>query len=121
VDDGDEIKERGEEVETLASQKHRRRSRNPGDRPGWERGKFRSILQRPLHERRHTERTGHHTTLASATCLEVVIRCWVDKKVPADWTKFCMIALEKKGNLSLPSNCRGMSISETSQKCALPH
>ena len=28
--------------------------------------------------------------------LEVMIRCWVDKKVPTDWTKFCMITLEKK-------------------------
>jgi hypothetical protein len=48
--------------------------------------------------------------------LEVMIRCWVDKKVPTDWTKFCMITLEKKGNLSLSSNYRGMSISETFSK-----
>jgi hypothetical protein len=28
--------------------------------------------------------------------LDVMIRCWVDKEVPADWRKFYMITLKKK-------------------------
>jgi hypothetical protein len=48
--------------------------------------------------------------------LAVMVQCWVEKGVPKEWRQFYMITLEKKGDLSPPSNYRGISISETLSK-----
>jgi hypothetical protein len=48
--------------------------------------------------------------------LEVMRKCWRDKRVPENWITFYMIVLEKKGDLSAPKNYRGVLISETLAK-----
>ena len=40
----------------------------------------------------------------SVMMLEIMVQCWNEKEVPANWTKFYMTILEKKGDLTLPSN-----------------
>jgi hypothetical protein len=52
--------------------------------------------------------------------LEVMRKCWKDKRVPENWNSFYMIVLEKKGDLSRPKNYRGVSISETLAKSTRP-
>jgi hypothetical protein len=48
--------------------------------------------------------------------LDIMVTCWSEKEVPEKWTKFYMRTLEKKGDLTLPSNYRGISTSETLSK-----
>jgi hypothetical protein len=53
--------------------------------------------------------------------LKVMIRCWVDKKVPADWTKFYIIALEKKATFPCRLTTAACQFRKLSQKCTLSH
>ena len=48
--------------------------------------------------------------------LKVIVGVWEEEKVPKDWLCFYMTVLPKKGDLSLPSNYRGISIAETMSK-----
>jgi hypothetical protein len=51
--------------------------------------------------------------------LDAMVTRWNEKEVPENWTKFYMTTLEKKGDLTLPSNYRGISTSEALPKvCA---
>ena len=42
--------------------------------------------------------------------LDIMRECWNTETVPQDWLQRCMTALEKKGDLALPDNYRGISI-----------
>ena len=48
--------------------------------------------------------------------LNIMKQCWKEERVPQTWLKYYMIVLEKKGDLTLPANYRGISIGEALSK-----
>ena len=52
--------------------------------------------------------------------LDVMIRCWVDKEVPADWRKFYMITLEKKAIFHCPPTTGAYQSRKLSRRCTPP-
>lgn len=48
--------------------------------------------------------------------LDIMRECWNTETVPKDWLKYYMTVLEKKGDLTLPDNYRGISIADSFSK-----
>jgi hypothetical protein len=48
--------------------------------------------------------------------LDIMRECWNTETVPQDWLQHYMAVLEKKGNLTLPDNYRGISIADSFSK-----
>jgi hypothetical protein len=48
--------------------------------------------------------------------LDIMRECWRTETVPGEWLGYYMTILEKKGDLTLPDNYRGISIADSFSK-----
>ena len=48
--------------------------------------------------------------------LETMVECWNKERVPKEWLQYYMTVLEKKGNMNIPGNYRGIAMGETLSK-----